>query len=62
MCKSQEEMIEILENFVASLTNTAPKEKDGTDYNAGKATGQTAATAAPAEEKLNSAFEGLLSD
>ena len=68
LCKKPEELIEIMENFVARLeTQGEPKNEDGTDYNASKVT--TTGATPPAltssdsddevDEKLNEAFGGM---
>ena len=47
-CKSSDELIEILENFVARLeTQGEPKSEGGTDHNAARTAGTTTAPVAP---------------
>jgi len=67
MCKTPEELIDILENFVARLeTEGEPKREEGTDHNAARASStETAATETAEdsedalEDKLDNAFGGL---
>lgn len=63
MCKTPEELIEILENFVARLeTQGEQKKEEGTDHTASKAaSSHTPPTPSDEEvdEKLNEAFGGM---
>lgn len=54
-CKTPEELVEVLENYVASLGGDAPT-PEGTDHNAA-VTGKPSSS--PAADKLEAGFEGL---
>lgn len=67
MCKTPEELIEIMENFVARLeTQGEPKKEEGTDHNASATKGAPAQTVASpvasdaeVDDKLDEAFGGM---
>lgn len=55
-CKSADELVELLENFVATLTNPTKPTESGTDHTE-TVTGKTKTSAA--EDKLDDAFSGM---